>query len=412
MSTLESLLPAPKSVVAHVPRPPKVNQSIRHTETISSAHGFNREDNFCRCTKCKTVIKDTDPILDAVRIGQEALDKATSLQFKDPSKALQLTTNLIPILTSTGLTPSSHPLLALARLHQSLLIASLPTPPTQDTLDNAIHAATRSSTGLASVLTFGHPVRGIVLAELGKLLSVDEPSPRELATPAEAALLYPPSGPSRLKLAYEMLLRARVELLVGFGARNEGCAVGREVRGIIVALEKEIGVWKQGKPAKDATLTAIETTIPGGEVVYGFSLLDRLYLRKGTFYVVTSDTSTFPSRKHMIARPLDIGSGRDVDPTDKELQFITLAEAREVLGERALVVEGFSMIPYDTEQFMNHIFGNEWRDAPGVNAGLLRTGLTSTNIEKSDLWDDFAVIDKTIVFERAMIISRAAAHTQ
>ncbi|KAF8067952.1 hypothetical protein FPV67DRAFT_1166626 [Lyophyllum atratum] len=203
------------------------------------------ESSLCRCVKCGTVVKNTDAILDAVRVGQEALDKATALQFKDPAKSKQLTTNLIPILTSSGLTPSSHPLLALTRLHQSLLIESLPSPLTQDSLDDAIPATTRSNTGLSSILHYGHPVRAITLAELGKLLAVDEPAPRQASSPAEAALLYPPSGPARLKLAYETMLRARNELLVGFGTKNEGGQVGKEVRDGVVALEKEIGVWKQ-----------------------------------------------------------------------------------------------------------------------------------------------------------------------
>ncbi|KAG5653309.1 hypothetical protein H0H81_001269 [Sphagnurus paluster] len=95
---------------------------------------------------------------------------------------------------------------------------------------------------------------------------------------------------------------------------------------------------------KDATLTSLETAIPGGELVHGFSLLDRLYLRKGTLYIVTENT-------------------------------------------------------------------NEWRDPPGVNAGLMRVAFPSTNFEKSDYWEDFAILNKTVVFERAMIISRAAAHT-
>ncbi|KAG6852989.1 hypothetical protein C0991_007705 [Blastosporella zonata] len=204
------------------------------------------DSSLSQCTNCRAVIKDTDAVLDAVRVGQEALDKATALQFKNPSKALQLTTNLLPILVSSGLTASSHPLLALSRLHQTLLIDSLPSPLTQESLDDAIRATTRSSTGLSAVLGYGHPVRGIALAELGKLLAVDEPSPRQAPTPAEAALLYPPSGPPRLKLALETMLRARNELLVGFGAWNEGGQAVMDVRDGIVALEKELAVWKQG----------------------------------------------------------------------------------------------------------------------------------------------------------------------
>ncbi|KAG6874095.1 hypothetical protein C0993_000862, partial [Termitomyces sp. T159_Od127] len=192
------------------------------------------------------VLKDTGAVIDAVRVGQEGLDKATALQFKDSAKSLQLTTNLIPILISSGLTPSSHPLLALSRLHQSLLIDSLPSSPTQDALDDAIRATQRSSCGIAAILPYGHPIRGITLAELGKLLAVDEPSPRQPSSRAEAALIYPPSGPPRLKLALETMLGARSELLVGFGAWNEGGQVGKDVREAVVALEKEMAVWRQG----------------------------------------------------------------------------------------------------------------------------------------------------------------------
>lgn len=40
----------------------------------------NLEDSFTRCTKCKTVVSSTDAVLDALRVGQEALDKATLVQ--------------------------------------------------------------------------------------------------------------------------------------------------------------------------------------------------------------------------------------------------------------------------------------------------------------------------------------------
>ncbi|KAG6860720.1 hypothetical protein C0995_008163 [Termitomyces sp. Mi166 len=204
------------------------------------------ESSLCLCLKCRTILKDTGAVIDAARVGQEGLDKAVSLQFKDPTKSLQLAINLIPILISSGLTPSSHPLLALSRLHQSLLIDSLPSPLTQESLDDAIRATTRSSTAISTILPYGHPIRGITLAELGKLLAVDEPSPHQPSSPAEAALIYPPSGSARLKLALETTLRARNELLVGFGGWNEGGQAGKDIRELIVALEKEMAVWKQG----------------------------------------------------------------------------------------------------------------------------------------------------------------------
>lgn len=198
--------------------------------------------------------------------------------FTDPAKALQLTTNLIPILISTGLVPASHPLLGLSRLHTSFLIANLGSSPltaassdegtqspqvqaeatqtrAQEELDEAVRAAARSSTGLCQILVYGHPVRGVALAELGKLLSVDEPAPKHVVragqdTPSASeippAAVYPPSGPARLKLAYDTLVRARGEVMVGFGAVSEGGELGTLVRTAIVDLEKELGAWSTG----------------------------------------------------------------------------------------------------------------------------------------------------------------------
>jgi hypothetical protein len=131
-------------------------------------------------------------------------------------------------------------------------------------LDEAIRSATRSNTGLGQILTEGHPIRGVALAELGKLLSVDEPHPTHLVSPQSGATTsaplssssssnmilppaYPPSGPQRLKLAYETLKKGRSELMIGFGGgNNEGGELGQNVRRQVVELEKELGVWKTG----------------------------------------------------------------------------------------------------------------------------------------------------------------------
>lgn len=164
----------------------------------------------------------------------------------DPVKAIQLTSNLVPILTSAHLTPSSHPLLALTRLHQLLLTSSLQANMTQEGLDETIRTASKSCQGLSSILHEGHPVRGVALAELGKILAVDEPAPAQQAASAFTSPVFPPSGPPRLKLAYETLMRARNELLIGFGRSNDGGRVGQEIRQALISLEKEIGVWSQG----------------------------------------------------------------------------------------------------------------------------------------------------------------------
>lgn len=204
----------------------------------------SEEDPLTRCVKCKSAVASTDAVLDALRIGQEALQKATSLQFSDLPKAQQLTTNLIPILTSAKALPSSHPLLALARLHQSLLLAAFPPNLTQDALDGLIRASSASVTGLSVVLPPGHPARALALAELGKLLAVDEPAPRTAA--GGGVSTFPPSGPARLRLACDTLIRAREELAISFGERNGGGEVGREVREMVVRVERELAAWGQG----------------------------------------------------------------------------------------------------------------------------------------------------------------------
>ncbi|KAI0319151.1 SET domain-containing protein [Amylostereum chailletii] len=202
------------------------------------------EDPLTRCVKCKAAVASTDEVLDAARIGQEALDKATSLHLSNLPKALQLTTNILPILASARLLPTAHPRLALSRLHQSLLLSSFPTPLNQDALDALVRATAATTNALSALLCPGHPIRALARAELGKLLAVDEPAPRDKQN--ETGNVYPPSGAPRLRLAYESLVQARAELLVGFGVRNEGGEVGREVREMVVRVERELAAWSQG----------------------------------------------------------------------------------------------------------------------------------------------------------------------
>ncbi|KAG2064453.1 SET domain-containing protein [Suillus decipiens] len=196
-----------------------------------------------QCVKCRATVATPGIIIDALRIGQEALEKATSIQDTDHDKALQLTTNIIPRLVSAGLTPSCHPLLALIGLHKSLLLSSLSADVTQELLDETIRTAAKYYMGLSEILCDGHPVRAVALAELGKLLAVDEPRP---VTSPTANIVPLPSGPSRLKAAYETLVRARRELVIGFGRSNGGGELGINIRETVVSLEKELGVWTQG----------------------------------------------------------------------------------------------------------------------------------------------------------------------
>ncbi|KAI5117278.1 hypothetical protein M0805_005603 [Coniferiporia weirii] len=241
-----------------------------------------QDDDVVRCSKCRAVVKDTEKTVDIVRIGQEALEKATALQFADPEGALKLTQNIIPLLTGARLVPSAHPLLALQRLHQSLLIATLPASPSQEQLDEVIRVAAASVAGLSYILQPGHPVRAVALAELGKLLAVDEPGAAASSasiSDAQSGLgpsgvvpsttldpnsrgppvvgKYPPTGAARLQLAVQTLQQAHAALRVAFGSAGEGGEVGCAVRELLVRLENELGVWRIGiRDALDDALAA------------------------------------------------------------------------------------------------------------------------------------------------------------
>lgn len=61
-------------------------------------------------------------------------------------------------------------------------------------------------------------------------------------------------------------------------------------------------------------------------------------------------------------------------------------------------------------QACQYISGNEWRDRAGVDGPLMRASFPNAPIQRADYWDDLITLNKTIIFERAMIVSRPAAH--
>lgn len=65
----------------------------------------------------------------------------------------------------------------------------------------------------------------------------------------------------------------------------------------------------------------LETTIPGHAVAHGFTVLDNVYLRGGTFFIVTKNANAFPERRFIISRPVELGLGID-EPTDKVVPAI------------------------------------------------------------------------------------------
>lgn len=145
-----------------------------------------------------------------------------------------LTHNLVHLL-KPRMTLTSHPILALLRLHQSLLIDALKVD--MNLLDATIGTNAEVVAALTELLPYGHPVRAVSIAELGRLLCVDEPTTSD----GEQGDTFPPRGIHRLKLAKDTLERAVMELSIGFG---EGGGDGsRRVREDLGNIQKEIELF-------------------------------------------------------------------------------------------------------------------------------------------------------------------------
>jgi len=59
---------------------------------------------------------------------------------------------------------------------------------------------------------------------------------------------------------------------------------------------------------------------------------------------------------------------------------------------------------------LQNVVDKGWRDKGGVNGPLMRVAFPSAAIERTNFWEDLIYIDQTFVFEKAMVVSRVAAH--
>ncbi|KAF5392389.1 hypothetical protein D9757_001565 [Collybiopsis confluens] len=191
------------------------------------------------------------------------------------------------------------------------------------------------------------------------------------------------------------------------------------------------------------------TKIPGGAHSYGFTILDNIYLRNGTFFIVTPDASGFPQRQALLSAPFDLGES-DLTANSSHLQFIDPQMAMEKLGTSPVRIDDFTVVLYDPKQFMTHYYHwwgeimlgfwrvysmlgvqidgsfaslpfpkrfllpfvveDQWRDRAGINGPLLRAANPQVSIETSGFWNDLIALDETVVFSRIALINRAAAH--
>lgn len=80
--------------------------------------------------------------------------------------------------------------------------------------------------------------------------------------------------------------------------------------------------------------------------VTGFTVLDNAYLWNGTFYLVHSDVSapSFPERRLIVSSGAAIGASQEErEPTDENLQVISISGARKLFGDRIVRLDGTSV---------------------------------------------------------------------
>lgn len=81
--------------------------------------------------------------------------------------------------------------------------------------------------------------------------------------------------------------------------------------------------------------------------VAGYTMFDRLFLKGGTLYVVVDDPRdpNIPQLKRMTSTAIVPTANNLVEriPTDKEMRVINVDEAQKILGESAIVIDGFSV---------------------------------------------------------------------
>ncbi|KAF9534533.1 hypothetical protein CPB83DRAFT_755760 [Crepidotus variabilis] len=190
-------------------------------------------------------------------------------------------------------------------------------------------------------------------------------------------------------------------------------------------------------------------------VSIGWTIFEKLYIYKGVFYVVSDTPATVPELQFIISKgiyikPANVGEEERL-PSDHEMKVISTKQAKKLFGgSSAQVMDGHSLLVNDPPQFITHYYhwsaelwfgfwrtyssldpniselGNttlpplrrmvfnhldnyHWRDYANMNQWVLRSSFPSISIEFIDEWRDRAEMGRPFVFERVVLVDRAAS---
>ncbi|KAG8993557.1 hypothetical protein FRB93_001936 [Tulasnella sp. JGI-2019a] len=184
----------------------------------------------------------------------------------------------------------------------------------------------------------------------------------------------------------------------------------------------------------------------------GFTILEHVYLLNGTLYIVdTTSPTAFPERRMIISSGAKIQTPNpEKEPTDKNMQIITMEKAREIFGDSASRIEGTSFICYDHAELFTHYYhfsaeilftlwrtyssldpnispdgqtsllapsrfiaphipADRWRDYAKMNQYILHAAFPSMGLQFESTWKDRVETTRPFVFDRVVLEDRVAS---
>ena len=108
-----------------------------------------------------------------------------------------------------------------------------------------------------------------------------------------------------------------------WGALQPGCCSNLSSPVTIQIVENGLGAQTQPTDLETTTPMVpyvLGSDVPVGAHTWGYNVLDRLYLRNGTFYIVTSNRESVPPKVEIIHRLRRISTQGDEDDEGSEVR--------------------------------------------------------------------------------------------
>lgn len=191
-------------------------------------------------------------------------------------------------------------------------------------------------------------------------------------------------------------------------------------------------------------------------VFVGGTVFDRLYVFKGTLYIVTSSPESIPELKFIMSSGANIGHSPEERarrlPTDKDIRIVSPAEAHRIFNAHAasrlsgttfLVTDskeliahyyhftanmllelwrtytaldptvspdGYTALPAPARLLFRSVANTEWRDYAAMDQWVMHGAFPSIGMGFADDWADRAAMAVPFVFDRIVISDRSARY--